>query len=158
MTSFDRLLQCLSVAKVEFVIVGGVAAVAHGSARTTQDLDVVYSRDPTNLERLVSALSPHKPYLRGAPPGLPFKFDLQTLRTGLNFTLTTSLGWIDLLGEIAGGFTYESLLADSFEIEVLGVRCRLVSLETLIETKRAAGRPKDFESLAELELLRDQDK
>jgi hypothetical protein len=55
------------------------------------------------LGRLVDALAPHHPYLRGAPPGLPFQWDTATLARGLNFTLTTSLGDIDLLGEITGG-------------------------------------------------------
>src|SRR5262249_55939583 len=72
-------------AHVRFVIVGGAAAVAHGSARLTQDLDVVYARDPANLARIVEALEPHRPYLRGAPPGLPFIFDARTLANGLNF-------------------------------------------------------------------------
>jgi hypothetical protein len=107
-----------------------------------------------NLRRLVCALENHKPYLRGAPPGLPFRFDPETLRAGLNFTLTTDIGWIDLLGEITGGGTYRDLESYSIEIDVFGVSCRVLDLEKLIDTKRAAGRPKDFEALAELEFLR----
>jgi hypothetical protein len=90
-TDFAGLLKALAQAQVDFIIVGGAAATAHGSARLTQDLDVVYARDPHNLRRLVAALSPLSPYLRGAPPNLPFHFDEETLRRGLNFTLTTSL-------------------------------------------------------------------
>src|SRR5262245_63736792 len=99
MTQLERLLAALGKAGVEFVIVGGVAARAHGSSRLTDDLDIVYARSPANLARLVEALAPLKPYLRGAPPGLPFEWSVATLRAGLNFTLTTTSGAIDLLGE-----------------------------------------------------------
>lgn len=102
MTRFADLLRALSKHGVEYVLMGGVAAAAHGSARATQELDIVYSRHDENLDGLVSALEPLHPYLRGAPPGLPFRLDKPTLKAGLNFTLTADLGWIDLLGEIAG--------------------------------------------------------
>ena len=82
------------------MIVGGLAATIHGSARLTQDVDFVYARDHTNVGRLVAALKPYSPYLRGAPPGLPFDWSEATIERGLNFTLTTALGDIDLLGEI----------------------------------------------------------
>jgi predicted nucleotidyltransferase len=153
-TRFAELLRVLAANNVEFIIVGGVAAVAHGSPRSTQDVDVVYERSRANLEHLVQALQDHQPYLRGAPPGLPFRFNLDTLRAGLNFTLTTDLGWIDLLGEITGGGSYRDLEPHSISIDVYGVTCRVLDLEKLIETKKAAGRPKDFEALAELEFLR----
>lgn len=154
MTRFAELLRTLSSNRVEFILVGGVAAAAHGSARTTQDIDVVYGRESSNIGRLTAALTPIHPYLRGAPPGLPFLWDESTIKAGLNFTLTTDLGLIDLLGEITGGGTYQDLLPHSIQIEVFDCACRVLDLETLIRTKRAAGRPKDFEALAELELLR----
>ena len=156
MTRFAELLGALSSAGVEFILVGGVAAAAHGSPRSTQDLDIVYQRDRVNLRKVVEALAPLRPYLRGAPPGLPFRLDVETLLAGLNFTLTTSLGWIDLLGEIAGVGGYAAILPHSLAVEVFGIRCRVIDLDTLIRAKRAAGRPKDFEILAELELLRDR--
>jgi predicted nucleotidyltransferase len=150
---FRGLLRSLAEAGVQFIIVGGAAATAHGAARLTQDLDIVYRRDAENLKRLAAALSPHEPYLRGAPPDLPFLFDAETLRRGLNFTLTSKLGDVDLLGEIAGGGAHDDLLPDSIEIELFGIRCRCLGLRKLIEVKRAAGRPKDFEAIAELEAL-----
>src|SRR5713226_2303290 len=96
---FERLLSALVVGRVEFVIVGGVAATLHGSARLTSDLDIVYERSSRNIARLVAALGPLAPYLRGAPPGLPFRLDEATIVAGLNFTLTTICGPLDLLGE-----------------------------------------------------------
>ncbi len=156
MTRFGELLRALDAARVEFIVIGGVAAAAHGSPRGTQDLDIVYARGRSNLERLVHALGPHRPYLRGAPPGLPFRLDVDTLKAGLNFTLATGLGWIDLLGEVAGGGSYENLLPRSVAVRAFGIECRVLDLDALIECKRAAGRPRDLEAVAELELLRDR--
>ncbi len=150
---FERLLPVLSQGGVAFIVIGGGAAIVHGSARLTYDVDVVYARDRDNIQKLVAALGPSRPYLRGAPPGLPFRWDERTLAAGLNFTLTTALGDVDLLGEVAGGGTYESLLPDSVELTLFGTRCRVVTLERLIKLKRAAGRAKDLEVLAELETL-----
>ena len=135
------------------MIVGGVAATLHGSARLTQDVDIVYSRDPENLRRIFRALEPLQPYLRGAPPGLPFHLDERTLAAGLNFTLSTSAGDLDLLGEIAGAGNYDALAQHTVEAELFGFRCLCLDLPTLIQTKVAAGRPKDLEAVAELRAL-----
>ena len=156
MTRFAELLHALVRGGVDFILIGGVASRAHGSLKQTQDVDVVYSRDELNLQRVVEALTSLHPYLRGAPEGLPFHFDLPTVKAGLNFTLTTDLGWIDLLGEIVGGGGYDQLLPHSIEVEAFGVRLKVLDLDTLIRTKRAAGRPKDYEGIAELEVLRDR--
>jgi len=158
MTQFGHLLALLSKSGVEFILIGGVAAWAHGSSRATVDLDVVYERSEANLKRIADALASIHPYLRGAPPGLPFRLDLQTLRGGLNFTLTTDLGSLDLLGEIAGGGGYENLLPHSSVMTMLDASCRCLNLDKLIEVKRAAGRPKDFEAVAELEGMRNERK
>jgi predicted nucleotidyltransferase len=158
-TDFDRLLRVLADSHTEFILVGGVAAAAHGSARATYDIDIVYARTRENVERLVSALRPLEPYLRGAPPGLPFSWESGTILRGLNFTLTTGAGDIDLLGEITGGGTYDDLVADTEVIEVFGVKCFCLSLERLIAAvKRAAGRPKDLETIAELEAIAEERK
>jgi predicted nucleotidyltransferase len=151
---FDRLLPALVQGGVEFILIGGVAGNIHGAARLTYDVDAIYARNSANLKRLADTLKPFTPYLRGAPPGLPFSLDVPTLRNGLNFTLTTKLGDLDLLGEVVGGGGYRDLLPHSIEIEAFGVKFKCVDLPTLIKLKRAAGRPKDLESLAELEVLR----
>jgi predicted nucleotidyltransferase len=153
MIDYPKLLRLLAEQEVGFIIIGGVAAVLHGSSRLTQDLDIVYQRSPQNLTRLVQALAEQSPYLRGAPPGLPFQWSVATLHMGLNFTLETSVGPLDLLGEITGGGGYEDLLEHTIEVEVFGVRCRCLDLPALIRTKRAAGRPKDLEAIAELEVI-----
>ena len=105
----ERVLAVLVPARVQFIVIGGWAAALHGSARSTLDVDAVYGRSRENIRALVAALRPYEPYLRGAPPGLPFTFDERTVRVGLNFTLSTTLGSLDLLGEVTGGGPYEAL-------------------------------------------------
>ena len=150
---FAAGLRAFDDAAVECIIVGGLAATLHGSARLTQDVDLVYSRSPDNLRRLVEALRPYAPYLRGAPRGLPFDWSVATVERGLNFRLTTAIGDIDLLGELTGGGDFDTLLPRTMEVEIFGRRFRCLSLPALIMVKRAAGRPKDLEAIAELEVL-----
>lgn len=155
-TNYSGLLRLLIQSGVEFIVIGGVAGVAHGLARFTQDVDVVYRRSPDNIRRIVGAFADKKPYPRGAPPGLPFIWDERTIQMGLNFTFDTTLGKIDLLGEIAGGGNYEQLLPFSSAKHVYGVDCICLNLDKLIEVKTAAGRPKDFEAIAELHALQEE--
>lgn len=154
--NFAELLPVLNRHQVQFILIGGGAGIVHGSQRVTSDVDVVYSRKADNLTRLAEALKPHHPYLRGAPPGLPFRWDVPTIQAGLNFTLTTDLGDIDFLGEVAGGGAYDQLLPFTIELDAFGVTCRCVTLDRLIQLKRAAGRPKDLEAIAELQAILDE--
>lgn len=156
MTQLERLLRALDVGGVAYIVVGGVAARAHGSSRLTDDLDISYARDAANLKRLVAALKPLKPYLRGAPPGLPFDWSVATLRAGLNFTLITTAGAIDLLGDLTGGGGYDQLEPHAITITLFRREVRLLDLPWLIKVKRAAGRPKDLEVVAELEALSEE--
>jgi predicted nucleotidyltransferase len=155
-TDFSALIRTLADARVDFILVGGVAATVHGSARLTRDVDVVYARTDENIGRLVDALEPLQPYLRGAPPGLPFRWDADTLRRGLNFTLTTRAGDLDLLGEVTGGGGFDDLRDHATAVRLFDREVQCLDLETLIRIKRAAGRPKDLEAVAELEALRDE--
>jgi len=154
MTDFKKLLEALS--GVELILVGGVAATAHGSVRLTLDLDIVYRRSRENVRNLINALAGAHPYLRGAPPGLPFRWEEETLWRGLNFTLTSDLGDIDLLGEITGGGGYDDLLPHCLRLEPFGIPCLCLNVEKLIQVKRAAGRPKDLDAIAELEAILEQ--
>jgi predicted nucleotidyltransferase len=121
------IIRVLSGAGVEYVIVGGVADVR--------------------------ALAPHAPYLRGAPAGLPFTLDEDTIARGLNFTLTTTIGDLDLLGEVTGGGAYDRVKARAQAMTLEGHDCWVVNLPSLIQLKRAAGRGRDREAIAELEAL-----
>jgi predicted nucleotidyltransferase len=149
---FRRLLRSLSGEGVEFVIIGGVAVVAHGYPRATVDLDICYSRAAANLDAIVRALAPLAPRLRGAPPELPFIFDARTLRNGLNFTLETDAGAIDLLGEVTGVGGYGDLAPTADVVELYDHRVKIIGLELLERSKAAAGRAKD---LLDLEAIRE---
>lgn len=148
------ILHQLAAHKVEFVLIGGLAMRIHGSAHITDDLDVCYHRTPANLQAIAAAFAPLHPYLRGAPPGLPFRFDAPTIQAGLNFTLTTDHGDVDLLGEVSGVGNYDQALSRSVEADMFGLRVRVLSLDGLIAAKKAAGRMKDRNHLLELEALK----
>lgn len=155
MIDLQTLVPHLVNGGVEFVIVGGVAATVHGSSYVTDDLDICYARTEVNLARLAAALVPYRPRLRGAPADLPFIWDAGTLRRGLNFTLRTDLGDVDLLGEVTGIGTFEQARQTSIMVTLFDVECAVLSLDKLIVAKRAAARPKDILLLPELEALRE---
>jgi hypothetical protein len=102
------------------------------------------------MERLAKALELFHPVLRGAPSDLPFRFDAKTIANGLNFTLTTDLGDLVFLGEVSGLGSFQGVLGASDVKNVGGVECRVLSLEGLIKSKIAAGRPRDLYVLPEL--------
>jgi hypothetical protein len=154
MVDAPGLIQLLASRQVEFVTIGGQAMRALGSAHVTEDADFCYRRTAENIARLADALASAHPYLRGAPPGLPFRFDAPTIRAGLNFTLTTDLGDVDFLGEVSGLGNYDAVLAQSEEMDMFGFKVRVLSLEGLIAAKTAAGRLKDRNHLLELEELK----
>ena len=153
-----QVIPPLVRANVDFILIGGMAAILHGSARVTFDVDLIYSRTLENIERLAAALAPYRPYLRDAEPNLAFAWDAKTISGGLNFTLTIDLGDVDLFGEVAGSETYSDVLPDSFDVEAFGVQFKCMDLPTLIRVKEAAGRPKDREALAELRVLLEEQK
>lgn len=155
MRHIEPPLKSLVEHDVEFVIIGGVAIIAHGIPYATFDLDFCYSRTSENLKRIAVALAPFKPRLRGFPTDLPFTWDERTLQNGTNFTLETDIGDIDLLGEVAGVGSFAEVLANSTTLKLFGDDVRVLSLEGLIKAKKAAGRPKDLFVLPQLETLKE---
>jgi hypothetical protein len=151
----EQFINILNQLEVEYVVIGGVALVAHGSARATFDLDICYKRSKDNIERLCQALQPFHPRLRGAPLDLPFRFDPKTVTAGLNFTLATDLGDFDLLGEVAGLGFYDAVYKSSQVKKVERIACRVLSLDGLYRAKSAAGRVKDIETLKEIKGLKE---
>jgi hypothetical protein len=154
----EKLLGALNRHGVDFVVIGGVAGLVHGSSYPTYDLDVVYSRDTANLGRLVSALEEIGVVLRGAPPDLPFQLGVRTLENGANFTFETDWGYFDILGDAAGMRAYDDLRAAA-RIDTIGnVAVRVASLADLIAMKRAANRVKDKLMVEEYIVLADEQK
>ena len=138
MTNFEKILKVFENNGIEYILIGGFAGVVYGSSRLTRDVDFVYNRSPENIKKIVDALEEFHPYLRGAPPGLPFLFDSSTLEQECNSTLTTDIGGIDLLGEIPGG-NFDSLKGDVVLFDVNKTNVRVISLIRLIQLKRASG-------------------
>ncbi|HET6382776.1 MAG TPA: DUF6036 family nucleotidyltransferase [Armatimonadota bacterium] len=151
---FGRLVATLSEAAVRYVLIGGLAMRLQGCAHLTDDLDLCCARDNENLQTLALALTPHHPRLRGAPDDIPFLWDARTLKMGVNFTLTTDLGNVDILGYAAGVDSFEGLWSRAAILDLDGVQVRVASIEDLIAMKRAADRPQDRRHVAELEALR----
>ncbi len=146
------ILEALVRQKVEFIIIGGMAAVAQGAPVTTFDLDICYRRTLQNHRRLVAALKPFQPVLRAPGETVPFVWDDRTLELGSNFTLSTTAGDLDIFGELAGGARYESILPNSTALDLFGHPVRVIGLRDLIRTREALHRPKDA---AALEILRE---
>lgn len=150
---FIAMVQTLVDSGVDFVIIGGWSAILHGSSYVTNDLDICYSRRHDNLQRLAGTLAPFHPRLRDVPKELPFVWDEATLRNGAMFTLSTDLGPLDLLAEVAGLGGYEEVKAHSVSVEAFDRNVWTLDLPSLIRAKRAAGREKDLRVLPELEGL-----
>lgn len=152
------ILGALSRAQVRFVLIGGLAAQAHGSPSITYDLDICYARDADNLRSLASVLTDLSAVRRGLPADAPRMppLDARTLRAGGLFTLATRYGDFDLLANPDPGFDYESLTEHAIRATVADVPVLIASLDDLIAMKRAAGRPKDRVELEILGALREE--
>jgi len=150
----SALLRRLVDAGVDFVVIGGIAAIAHGSPQITQDLDISYAGDEENLERLGETLVALGARLRGVTDEVPFVPDGRTLRHTRVLTLDTLDGALDLLAEPDASGGYARLRANAIEAAVSGVTVRIAGLEDLIAMKKAAGRPKDRVYVEELEAIR----
>lgn len=151
---FQAVLIALTQNNVRFVLIGGLAMAAYGSAHVTQDINAGYARDRQNIAAICAAFAPLHPRLRGFPADLPFVWDEQTLRAAANLTLDTDIGPVDLLGDIAGVDSFEGLWNRSVATNLYGMTVQVASIDDLIAMKRAANRPKDQAHLLELLSLR----
>ena len=158
MTELNRLFQCLCDAKIDFVIVGGFAAVLHGSALLTRDLDVCALLTDETVAKLRDALRELNPTHRFTPQKLSF---LENPDPGVqlkNLYLQTQLGPVDFLTSITGVGDFERVRRASVEIELFGQRCRIMSMDDLIAAKEALGREKDLLAVKELRAIREKSK
>lgn len=149
-------LRILAAHRVDFVIIGGVAARLWGSPTVTRDIDICHAREPANLERLAAALKEMRAQLRGVKDSVAFRLDARTLAGGDHFTFKSDVGDIDCLGTPTGTGGYGDLRASAERLDVDGLKVWVTSLADLIEMKRAAGRPKDRIEVEVLGAVRDE--
>jgi hypothetical protein len=157
-STFDPvpILRTLAEAEIDFVVIGGVAGGAHGSAYPTYDLDIAYARDRPNLEKLAATLRELGATLRGAPADVPFQLDAESLEKGGNFTFQTLFGPFDILAYPEGAAAYDRLRDDARTVDVEGWKIRVASLDHLIAMKEASARPKDKVMALEYRVLADE--
>lgn len=148
------LLKRLAEAEVDLVVVGGMAATIHGVTTVTYDLDVCVSFDQETCARILTAVRDLDPRHRMRPDRLELSTDPTSIVGNRNLYLATSMGVVDFLGEIAGVGGLSELKPHASIVELGDFSVRVMSLDQLIASKRAMGRPKDHRALVELELIR----
>lgn len=148
----DRLIRC----HVEFVVIGGFAAVAHGVTLLTQDIDVCCRFSAENLLRLQEALADLEPRHRMPPSRPPLRLTRDAATEFRNLYLETSLGQLDCLGEVLGVGDYERVLAESVAVPLPAGPCRILSIDALIRAKETMGRERDRQALLQLRAIRER--
>jgi hypothetical protein len=149
----DLIFAALDAGDVDYVVIGGVAAQAHGSATFTGDTDICYATDHDNMDRLGKVLVSLDARLRGVAEDVPFVLDGRTLRRVQVLTLDTKHGKFDVLAAPSGFPGYAALVERAITVEWAGATFKVASLEDLIAMKQAAGRPKDLIAVEELEAI-----
>jgi len=152
------LFTVLASHKVDYVLIGGLAAVLHGSPTVTSDADIVPAQDRENLIRLSSALQDLGARVRSMdePDGVAFDPHPDLLASMRMLNLTTRCGDLDLTFSPAGIGTYADLVARAVRLDIEGVTVLVATLEDVIRSKQTADRPKDRAVLPTLEALRDE--
>jgi len=146
----ELLLGALGRHRVNFVLIGALAARLHGFPRLTADADITPAGDKPNLERLAAALKEldAKIYTEAIPEGLAFDCSSTMLARARMWNLITNAGRLDIAFEPAGVEGYDDLKKDAERFEAFGVRFFVASLDDIIRSKEAAGRPKDLDDVA----------
>ncbi len=150
------ILSRLEASEVDFVLVGGMAGVVHGSSQVTEDLDVCAPLSRENVERIIRAIGDLRPRWRMLPQNPTIPLDAALLSTYKNLYTITDMGQLDILNEITGVGSFEEVKRQSVTLSVVGMTCRVMSLDALIRAKRAMGRPRDHQAAVELEAIRDR--
>jgi predicted nucleotidyltransferase len=151
----ERFCAVLAAHGVEFIVVGGQAEALMGSPRVTYDVDLCYRRTADNLERLARALGTLNLTLRGAPADLKFRLDAQALALGQNYTFEVDGEYpLDFLGYLEPIGTYDDLVPHAETMVIGGRPVQVIGLDDLIRIKRHINRPKDRQSLLQLEAIK----
>ncbi|MDQ3729720.1 MAG: nucleotidyltransferase [Actinomycetota bacterium] len=149
-----ELLRRLTSAGVDFVVIGGIAVILHGSARVTRDLDIVFAPDDANIEALGHVLVASEATLRGVDETVPFTADAATLRNVQLLTLETNAGWFDVHRRPDGAPPYEGLRKRAERMDVGGFSVLVASVDDMLAMKRAAGRAQDLLDIETLDAIK----
>ena len=152
----DRLLEALLRAKVDFVIVGGLAAVLHGSTLLTRDLDICIPLGSKSILRLQEAIEVLHPRVRSGADLVPLELDAEQAAAVKNLYVTTDEGRLDCLGLVAGVGDFDSVLRESIEIPLGDSSCRVLGIDALIRAKETMGRSHDLQTVIQLKALRER--
>jgi hypothetical protein len=154
----QELFDLLVRHRVDYVLIGGLAATLHGSSALTNDADICPDPSPANLERLAAALREMKARVRSEaePDGVAFSADPEFLRRTRLVNLTTRFGDFDIAFQPAGSQGYEDLVRRAIDLEIDGTVVRVASLADIIRSKEVANRPKDRATLPILYALEDE--
>ena len=156
MPDLRGLIVRLVDAQVDFVIIGGVAAVVHGCPLQTYDLDICCDVSAENVLRVQAAVADLHPVHRMHPRRPALALTRQSARGWRNIYLDTDIGQLDCLGEVTGIGDYAAAREQSTEIEVRGRPCQVLSLDALIRAKEATGRRRDWEAVLFLRAIRER--
>lgn len=156
MFDLDLLIKRLTGHQVEYVVVGGFAAVAHGASLMTQDFGIACRFTADNLMRLQDALADLQPVHRMTPGRLPLSLTPEKCAGLKNLYLSTNLGQLDCLSFIEGVGDFEAVVRQSVEVDLGFGRCRILSLGALIRAKETMGRPRDREAVLQLRAIRER--
>lgn len=149
----EDMLARLIAAGVDFVVIGGIAMVLHGSARLTRDLDIIFATDPVNLDTLGSVLIALGAQLREVEDDLPFVPDRRTLAHVQLLTLETSSGWLDVHGAVDGMPAYSAFRKRAERMDLGSFSVLVASLEDMAAMQQASGRPQDLADLEEIQAI-----
>ena len=156
MNDINRLLQRLCDAEIDFIIVGGFAAVLHGSSLLTRDLDVCTVLTREKVTKLREVLGDLHPAHRLTSQKLSFLDNPGPDVEVQNLYLRTDFGPVDFLSSILGVGDFDSVRVNSVEVDLFGRRCRVMSLDDLIRAKEALGRDKDIQTVIQLRAIREK--
>ncbi|MFH1729188.1 MAG: hypothetical protein ABIA04_12310 [Pseudomonadota bacterium] len=154
MQNFEKIIKLFIDNDVDFVLIGGLAATLHGSSIATQDIDFCVSFAEENCEKILKAIDGINPIHRDIKK--PFKENSQSLSKYKNLYLITDLGSIDMLGLVSGLGDYKKLISQSIEVDLFNRKCKVLSIDALIKTKKEMQREKDKETIFQLEAIKEK--
>lgn len=154
-SDFYSLLKRLSEARVDFVLVGGFASVTYGCTIVTGDIDVCCDFEPSNLLKLQKAVENLHPVHRMTPNKTPLKLTEENCKNLKNLYLDTDLGQLDCVSCVQGVGDFEKVKSQSGLIASDDVSCRVLNIDALIQSKKSMGRPRDTETVIQLESIKE---